>query len=440
MISGHRMLPVLAAMALVASGTVAVTAAKAPAKAPAKPAESPCITCHSKNTPVIVTQWRESVHSKMGVECDACHAVDSTAPGARKHFGGTFVTPAVSPKVCGGCHETQEREFTASHHASAAKFIGSLDNILGEMVEGGPAADQGCKQCHGSTLKVASDGKLDSATWPNSGIGRINLDGSNGTCSACHSRHTFSIAQAREPETCGKCHLGPDHPQIEIYNESKHGILFRANHSKMNLSKRPWIAGRDYSAAPTCATCHMSATADMPITHDIGARISWTLRPAISTKLQNWESRREAMQKTCRQCHSPGYVTSFYKQFDSAVGLYNQKFAEPAKDIMDKLHAEKLLTDTPFDEKLEWTYYLLWHHEGRRARHGAAMMGTDYVQWHGFFEIADRFYNEFLPEVEKLKPELVKPILDRDEHKWRQGMPKEEREKILQYYKERYGQ
>ena len=26
-------------------------------------------------------------------------------------------------------------------------------------------------------------------------------------------------AQARQPETCGKCHLGPDHPQKEIYEE-----------------------------------------------------------------------------------------------------------------------------------------------------------------------------------------------------------------------------
>jgi hypothetical protein len=28
------------------------------------------------------------------------------------------------------------------------------------------------------------------------------------------------------------------------------------------------------------------------------------------------------------------------------------------------------------------------HHEGRRARHGAAMMGADYTQWHGFYEVA----------------------------------------------------
>ena len=41
---------------------------------------------------------------------------------------------------------------------------------------------------------------IDNGTWPNSGIGRINLDGSLGTCAACHSRHRFSLAMARRPE------------------------------------------------------------------------------------------------------------------------------------------------------------------------------------------------------------------------------------------------
>lgn len=72
------------------------------------------------------------------------------------------------------------------------------------------------------------NGDLDPATWPNTGIGRINPDGSLGACSACHQRHEFEMVQARRPEACGKCHLGPDHPQKEIYEESKHGINFFA--------------------------------------------------------------------------------------------------------------------------------------------------------------------------------------------------------------------
>jgi hypothetical protein len=39
---------------------------------------------------------------------------------------------------------------------------------------------------------------------------------------------------------------------------------------------------------------------------------------------------------------------------------------------MDKLYAAKTLPPTPFDEKIEWTYYELWHHADRRARMGTA--------------------------------------------------------------------
>ena len=34
--------------------------------------------------------------------------------------------------------------------------------------------------------------------------------------------------------------------------------------------------------------------------------------------------------------------------------------------------------------------YELWHHEGRRARFGAAMMAPDYAWWHGFYELKKR--------------------------------------------------
>jgi hypothetical protein len=80
---------------------------------------------------------------------------------------------------------------------------------------------------------------LSSTSWPNTGIGRLNLDGSLGSCAACHSRHDFSARRARQPENCGKCHLGPDHPQKEIYDESKHGVAFRDLIDDMNPDAQP---------------------------------------------------------------------------------------------------------------------------------------------------------------------------------------------------------
>ena len=39
---------------------------------------------------------------------------------------------------------------------------------------------------------------------------------------------------------------------------------------------------------------------------------------------------------------------------------------------------------------------------------GASMMGPDYTQWHGNFEVAERMYTEFIPEVEELIEEARK--------------------------------
>jgi len=398
-----------------------------------------CITCHQTSTPGVVEQWRASAHAKAGVDCYSCHQANAKDPATFDHYGQQIAV-IVTPNYCARCHAQEAQEFEKSHHAKAAQFIGSLDNMLGEIVEGGPAAVNGCRQCHGSEVKYLGGGKFDSDTWPNSGIGRVNPDGSRGTCAACHGRHAFSSAQARQPENCGKCHMGPDHPQIEIYNESKHGIQFRANIDKMNLGSKSWVVGKDYWSAPTCATCHMSATPAQKVTHDVGDRISFTLRPVISFKLENWEKRRAAMQDVCFNCHASGWVENFYKQYEGTVELYNEKFARPAKTIMDKLYAANKLTKTPFDEKLEWTYYELWHHQGRRARMGTAMMGPDYTQWHGFYEVAKNFYNEFLPEAEHLMPGVTAEVLKSDFHKWKAGLTPEQIQQQIEFYKKRYKQ
>jgi hydroxylamine dehydrogenase len=398
-----------------------------------------CLGCHGDSTPGIVEQWQSSAHAKSGIDCYSCHKADEKDPAAFDHYGYKIAV-IVTPNYCGRCHATEVAQFEKSHHAAAAKFIGSLDNMLGEIIEGGPAANNGCRQCHGSEVKYLGEGKFDPATWPNSGIGRLNPDGSKGSCAACHGRHTFSSATARMPENCGKCHLGPDHPQIEIYNESKHGIQYRANTAKMNLDSKSWVVGKDYSAAPTCATCHMSATPNQAVTHDVGDRISITLRPVISTKLENWQHRRLSMMDVCSNCHASGWVDNFYKQYEDTVDLYNEKFGKPAKAIMDKLYAAKKLTPTPFDEKIEWTYYELWHHAGRRARMGTAMMGADYTQWHGFFEVAKSFYTEFIPEAEQLMPGVTADVMKSDYHKWTAGLSKEQLQQQIDFYKDRYQQ
>jgi hydroxylamine dehydrogenase len=396
-----------------------------------------CLKCHQQqHGSLIVQQWAASRHAQSGLGCYECHQ-SAGGPASFQHYGKT-ISVLVTPKACGKCHQQQSAQFEASHHAQAGQILGSLDNVLGEIVEGPPAAAMGCAKCHGSIIKVLGNGKLDPATWPNEGIGRVNPDGSLGSCSVCHSRHTFSVVIARQPESCGYCHLGPDHPQAEIYNESKHGVTYRTLIGEMNLKSRSWVLGKDYNAAPTCATCHMGATPQLAPTHDVGTRLSWNLRPEIALRTKDWQQKKAAMQSICLNCHASEWVNDFYTQFDNAVDLGNVKFFEPAAEIMKKLTAAGKLSKTPFDAPIKWTYYELWHHQGRRARMGASMQAPDYVQWHGFYEIAKIFYGEFLPEAEHLLPGVTAEVTASPMHAWKKGLTPESREEMRKYYENRY--
>jgi len=372
-----------------------------PAWAAQDQAGEKCLTCHKKNMPGLYNQWKDSKHAQNDVMCLDCHSADEGDADAFKHSGELIAT-LVTPKDCSLCHEKESEEVSNSYHATAGEILDSNDAYLAHVAGGQPAAMTGCESCHGGVVKIDPEArnKLSIETWPNSGIGRLNPDGSKGSCTACHTRHVFSKAQARQPEVCSKCHLGPDHPQKEVYEESKHGNAYYTNTDKMNLESESWIAGVDYYAAPTCATCHMSATQKQVLTHDVGERISWTLRPIISKKKDDWETKRKNMQDVCNACHGRTFAKNHYYQLDGLVGLYNEKFARPASEIIALLREKKVFKNpASFSNKVEWTFWELWHHEGRRARHGAAMMGPDYTWWHGIYEVAQHFYFKFLPEA-----------------------------------------
>ncbi len=373
-----------------------------------------CGNCHKASSPALYMQWEDSKHAENDVTCVDCHGAVQTDPDAFMHEG-SYIAVLVTPKDCGGCHEKEAAEVQNSYHATAGKILESKDAYLAHVAGGEPAAVGGCISCHGAKMEIDPDSpnKLAKKVWPNSGIGRINPDGSLGACNACHTRHTFSKAQARRPEACGKCHLGPDHPQIEIYTESKHGNTYYTNIDKMNLDSDSWVVGEDYSVAPTCATCHMAATPTMGSTHDVGQRISWTLRPPVSNKKDNWEEKRQNMKTVCVTCHSPTFADGHYYQFDALVNLYNEKFAKPAGEIVRIAKENKLLENpAAFSNKLEWIYWEIWHHEGRRARHGAAMMGPDYTWWHGIYEVAQHFYFKLIPEARKYNDPVMNAYLD----------------------------
>ena len=86
---------------------------------------------------------------------------------------------------------------------------------------------------------------------------------------------------------------------------------------------------------------------------------------------------------------------------DDFVVNYNEKFAKPGKALY-ALAKPLRPYKAPFSHEIDWTWFELWHHEGRRARHGASMMAPDYTHWHGTYEIARTFYTHFLPQLREL--------------------------------------
>ncbi len=420
-------------LSALAAGAFVASAALAALPAEMSDTTKECLDCHRDDNPGLYQQWGASKHYGANVGCYECHQAEKSDLDVLKDdiHDDFQIATIVSPTDCARCHETEVDEFVNSHHSKAGRIMGSLDNLLAEVVEGNnglvtpafpqgisAAAVNGCWQCHGSVVKVdPKTGKLDPATWPNTGMGRVNPDGSEGSCTACHQRHDFSAAQARHPDNCGKCHLGPDHPQKEIYEESKHGIAFFAHEDEMNLESSKWIVGEDYTAAPTCATCHMSATRTQPISHNIGLRIKWNNRPPHS-KLSHetdkkWgldsakihaDVRREKMVDVCLSCHQDGFVRGFFVQYEGLIDLYEEKYAKPGEKLY-KAAAAVLKTNpsyAKFSRSIDFTWFEIWHHEGRRARHAAAMQAPDYTHWHGTYDLAKNWQTKFIPELKDI--------------------------------------
>jgi cytochrome c553 len=328
-----------------------------------------------------------------------------------------------------------------------------------------------------------------------------------GACADCHRKNSPALVMEWERSVrfqrsvgCLDCRAsGKGKPGAWLHGGSYVSVLV--------TPKDSWVLGKDYSAAPTCASCHISSyLAPEGVvkgnSHDVGERITWTLRPVVSVKLNQvtfedgnkedypetkslpkvgdelatadqvvendrmvtkpvkrkvakittWQQRRDVMKGACLNCHNNTCVDNFYKQFDDLVVLYNDKFARPAQQLMNELTKDGALDPkAPFEHEVQWVFRELWHHEGRRARHGAGMMGPDYTHWHGTCEVSKHFYSTFLPAaveaaaqespgLKKKYQEQVEQLLARDEHRWIKGLAPQEAEALKKSYRERYNQ
>ena len=348
-----------------------------------------CVVCHKRTTPGIITQYGHSTMAAAEVSCQDCHEVEAGYPGSVEHEGAQLL-PSPTTDMCEECHRPEVAQYNASRHGISAyvAFAGSEDlspehlAMYEAIPEGGFAPDKS----RNAIAKLEGPDMTPFTCEACHNIGKPAEDGSIGQCQKCHLRHAFSLEQARKPETCNACHIGPDHPQWEIYQESPHGISYMTMGHNWDWEAEPGTLTVEEFPAPTCAICHMSGFGAAGTTHDVGDRLTWYLFKPISDRRPAWQDNKVRMQGVCLDCHNQIFLDDFYTAADKATERVNEWVVE-SNEIVAPLKENDLLTSEPFDEPIDFTYFNLWHHWGRTAKFGTWMQGPDYSQWHGAYEV-----------------------------------------------------
>ncbi len=351
--------------------------------------DNKCVECHKRNTPGIVEQFGYSTMAAANVECQDCHEVKSDYPGAVEHEG-TYVLRSPTAAMCEDCHTQEVKEFYASRHSLPAyvamRGTADLTDHQLAMYAAIPEGSYGPDKERNALYTLEGPAITRFACEVCHSVGKPAPDGSVGQCQKCHLRHEFSLEQVRKPETCNACHIGPDHPQWEIYVESPHGIAYHTGGENWNWDAEAGTLSVKDFPAPTCALCHMSGFGESGTTHDVGDRLTWYLFSSISERRPAWQDNQVRMQKVCLECHNDNFVTDFYTGADALTEAVNA-WVQESNDVVQPLKDNGLLTAEPFDEPLDFEYFELWHHWGRTAKFGAWMQGPDYTQWHGAYEV-----------------------------------------------------
>lgn len=376
---------------------------------------SECISCHEKTTPGAVGDWRASKHSSAGVECDTCHGDGhSSADDVEKAL-------TVTPDTCGACHSDRLEQYKAGKHAlawPAMKAMPTTHALPMELIEG----QKGCGGCHKVGIKSEEE------------IADLKAKGStfgHAACDSCHTRHTFSVAEAREPEACATCHMGMDHPQWEMYSTSKHGIR--------HALKRDGILP-ETAAAPTCQDCHM-ADGDHEVRTAWGflavrtnglapypgeSEQWWADRVTILQALgvldpegqptarldvvaaaqvarlsaEEFDKERAKMIKACSNCHSENFAKEEMAKGDALIEKIDHLMAEAIREVIGLYqdgilqkpegyaHAfPDLLTFHDAPTPVENRLFEMHLKHRMRAFQGAFHQNPDYSLWYGWSEM-----------------------------------------------------
>lgn len=323
-----------------------------------------CIGCHQTTSPGAFHAWKNSVHgdlkairnlpdndvraykkhklaeveanlTKLGllgkgqhldqVGCIDCHG--GVGKDSISHAENLVMPDRVA---CGTCHlnefaeaesekdqEWPQKQWSKGHPSHAVDWKANVENTIWAAMPEREVA-QGCDMCHYQQNK----------------------------CDGCHTRHTFSVAEARQPEACATCHNGVDHNEFENFMLSKHGTQYQT------LGKAKWnfevplkdaIAKGGYTA-PTCQLCHFEYKGEY--SHNLVRKVRWAFNPtpAIADNLSHpwFEERKESWVETCSLCHSASFAKAYLDAADKGT-IQGLAVEQEAKKVINKLYDDGLL-------------------------------------------------------------------------------------------------
>jgi uncharacterized CHY-type Zn-finger protein len=383
-----------------------------------------CFECHKKVTPGIVTDWQLSKHNKNKIDCSECHG--------NQHKSAQDVGKAKipTPDTCANCHENRVKQFKGGKHAAAWAAMKAMPTAHWQpmaLMEG----MKGCGGCHKIGLKTEAEIKELKKSGAGFGVA---------SCDACHTRHTFSVREAKQPQACQTCHMGFDHPQWEMYSGSKHGVRYLL---KQNKTLPETVA------APTCQTCHMQGgnhavltawgflAVRLPMPEDkqwAADRVTIlqglgvldpdgkptgrldVVKAANVARLtqEDWQKERDKMVKTCNRCHSVNFAKAELAKGDQMIKEADYLMAEAIRIIAD-LYKESilpkpknyaylfpdLLTFHDAPTVIEQKLFVMFLEHRMRTFQGTFHANPDYALWYGWSEM-----QRDLTEIKTLAEEM----------------------------------
>jgi hydroxylamine dehydrogenase len=366
-----------------------------------------CVDCHKTITPGVVSDWQISKHGQLGIECAVCHG--------QQHTSATDVAKVQipTPDTCAACHDAKVQQYKKGKHALAWASMKAMPTMHWQpsiLTDG----MKGCGGCH--KIGVKTEAEVKELKKNNPGFGTAS-------CDACHTRHTFSVVEAKQPQACQTCHMGFDHPQWEMYSSSKHGVRALLKQNKVLPEN---------AAAPTCQTCHMQQgnhevrTAwgflgvRLPMPEDIlWAEDRKTLLQALgvldpagnptsrmdavkSIQLarltqEDWQKERDKTVSTCKQCHSSNFVKGELQKGDQMIKEADHLMADAIRTVAglykDGILAKPKTYAYPFPDLLtfqdapttiETKLFVMFLEHRNRAFQGMFHSSPDYAWWEGY--------------------------------------------------------